>query len=75
VSLALAQPLFQPGQDFAMRFGWGNFEGSNAVGLSLAGVLDRGSLGQGTSIILDGGIGYGTSENTVAGKAGITFGW
>jgi hypothetical protein len=75
VSLALAQPIFQPGQDFAMRFGWGNFEGSNALGLSLAGVVDRGGFGEGTSIVVDGGIGYGTSENTVAGKAGITFGW
>jgi hypothetical protein len=75
VSLALAQPIFQPGQNFAARVGWGNFDGSSAVGVSLAGVLDRDSFGKGTSVILDGGLGYGTSEGTVAGKGGVTFGW
>jgi hypothetical protein len=32
ISLALAQPMFQPGQNVAMRLGWGNFDGSNAIG-------------------------------------------
>ena len=46
-----------------------------AMGLSLAGVLDRGGFGKGTSVVVDGGIGYGSAEGTVAGKGGITFGF
>ncbi|HET6322071.1 MAG TPA: hypothetical protein VFF87_08480, partial [Hyphomicrobium sp.] len=75
IALALSQPIFQGNQTFAARVGWGNFDGSNALGLSLAGVLDRGGFGKGTSVVIDGGIGYGTAEGTVAGKAGITFGF
>lgn len=39
ISLALAQPIFQPGQVFAVRAGWGDFDGSNAVGLTAAGLV------------------------------------
>jgi hypothetical protein len=75
ISLALAQPIFQPGQTFAMRVGWGNFDGANAIGVSAAGVLGRGYWGPTSSVVLDGGIGTGTSEGVVAGRAGLTFGW
>ncbi len=75
IALALSTPTFQGNQTFAARFGWGNFDGSNAMGLSLAGVLDRGGFGKGTSVVIDGGIGYGSAEGTVAGKGGITFGF
>jgi hypothetical protein len=75
IALALSTPTFQGNQTFAARLGWGNFDGSNAMGLSLAGVLDRGGFGKGTSVVIDGGIGYGSSEGTVAGKGGITFGF
>ena len=62
-------------QTFAMRVGWGNFDGSNAVGFSAAGVLNRGYAGPTSSVVLDGGIGMGTNESVVAGRAGLSFGW
>lgn len=75
LALSLDAPVFQPGQNFAMRAGWGNFDGANAFGVTAAGVLDRGSFGQNSSVVLDGGVGFGTSQGTVAGKAGLSFGW
>ena len=75
IALAMAQPVFQSGQTFAMRFGWGNFDSSNAVALTAAGLLSKESLGPGSSVILDGGVGTSTAENMVAGRAGLTFGW
>ena len=36
-SAALAQPIILPGQHFAMRAGWGGYDGSNAVGFSACG--------------------------------------
>ena len=75
ISVALAQPLFQPGQTFAVRAGWGNFDGSNAVGVAAAGVLSEGFAGPLSAVVLDGGIGTSTNTNMVAGRAGLTFGW
>lgn len=73
IALAIQQPIFQPGQSFAIRAGYGNFDGNDAFGLSAAGVLDRGSFGRGSSVTLDAGIGFGTG--TAAGRAGVTLGW
>ncbi len=75
LAVSLAQPIFMPGQTFAFRAGWGNFEGENAVGFSGAGMIGRDIFGPGTVLALDGGFGVGTEHGTVAGKAGITFGW
>jgi len=46
-----------------------------AFAVASVGVISRGAFGLGTSVILDGGVGWGTSENLVAGRAGLTFGW
>ena len=73
ISLALAQPMLQAGQTIGVRVGWGNFGGSNAVGLSAAGVLARGFAGPTTSLVVDAGIGFGSSQ--AGGRAGVTFGW
>jgi len=75
IALAIQQPIFQPGQSFAIRAGYGNFDGSDAFGLSAAGVVDRGSFGRGSSVTLDAGIGFGTATGTAAGRAGVTLGW
>lgn len=75
VAMAVQQPIFQPGQNFAMRLGYGNFDGTSAAGVSVAGVIARNTFGPGTSIVVDGGIGVGSERSTVAGKAGVTFGW
>jgi len=75
IALALQQPIFAPGQSFAVRAGWGNFEGENAFGLSGAGIIGRDWFGQGTLVALDGGFGVGANSGVMAGKAGLTFGW
>jgi hypothetical protein len=73
ISLSLAQPMFQPGQTFAMRVGWGNFDGSNALGVSAAGLLAK--FNNGNTVVLDVGFGGGARTNVYAGRAGLTFGW
>lgn len=75
IALSLGAPTFLPGQEFAMRAGWGNFDGSDVFGVTAGGVIDRGSFGHNSSVILDGGVGFGLDTNTVAGKAGLSFGW
>ena len=75
MSLALAQPILLPGQTFAVRIGYGNFDGSSAAGLSAAGVLARGYAGPTSSVVLDAGIGFAPDTDTVAGRGGVTFGW
>jgi len=73
---SLAQPILLPGQHFAARAGWGGFDDANAVGISAAGVLASNVLSQGRgTLTLDGGVGFGTDEGEVAGRAGMSFGW
>jgi hypothetical protein len=74
----LAQPMILPGQHFAMRAGWGGYDdaNANAVGLTAAGVLASNVLRQGYgTVVLDGGVGFGTNEGEVTGRAGVSFGW
>jgi trimeric autotransporter adhesin len=73
---ALAQPIILPGQTFAMRAGWGGFDDASAVGFTAAGVLAKNLVrpGYGT-LVVDGGVGVGTNEGEVAGRAGLSFGW
>jgi hypothetical protein len=73
IALAISQPVFLPGQTFAMRGGWGGYEGQNAFGVSVAGVIAHNTFGYGSTVSLDGGIGAGNSS--VAGKAGVTVGF
>jgi trimeric autotransporter adhesin len=73
---ALAQPIHLPGQHFAVRAGWGGYDDANAVGFSAAGVVASNLLSQGRgTLTLDGGLGFGTDEGEVAGRAGATIGW
>jgi hypothetical protein len=65
-----------PGQKFAMRAGWGGYDGANAVSFTAAGVLAQNLLRPGYgSLVLDGGVGFGTQEGEVAGRAGLSVGW
>ncbi len=75
LALAISQPMFLPGQSFALRAGWGGYESQNAFGVSAAGVIARDMFGYGSTVALDGGIGVGGNSNSVAGKAGITIGF
>lgn len=73
ISMALAQPLLQSGQTVGVRVGWGNFGGSNAVGVSAAGVLARGFAGPTTSLVVDAGVGFSSGQG--GGRVGMTLGW
>ncbi len=75
IALALDQPFFHAGQTFALNIGWGGYDGANAVGVTAAGIVDRGSLGPTSTTTLHGGVGAGTGQGQVAGKAGLSFGW
>ncbi len=75
IALAISQPVFLPGQSFAMRAGWGAYESQNAFGVSAAGVIARDVFGYGSTVALDGGVGVGGNYNGVAGKAGLTIGF
>ena len=73
IALALSQPIFAPGQSWAIRAGYGGFESANAGGVSVAGIIGRDWFGAGTTIAIDGGVGF--ADNVVAGKAGVTIGF
>jgi trimeric autotransporter adhesin len=75
MAVALQQPIFHNGQNFAGRFGYGNFGGSNAFGLSVGGVISRGAFGPTSTVTLDGGVGYGTSTGAKSFRGGVNFGW
>ena len=72
IALAISQPIIGPNQTFAIRAGWGTYESENAFGLSAAGIIGRDWFWNGSTVALDGGVGFG-SNNSVAGKAGITL--
>ncbi|MGA7323577.1 MAG: hypothetical protein WBX25_03615 [Rhodomicrobium sp.] len=75
LALAISQPMFMPGQSFAIRAGWGDYQSQNAFGVSAAGVIARDVFGYGSTIVVDGGVGVGGNYNGVAGKAGVTIGF
>lgn len=68
ISLALDAPVLRSGQTFALRGGYGNFDGASAAGFTAAGAVS-------SNVVVDAGVGFGTSDGTVAGKAGVTVGW
>ena len=72
IALAISQPILGSNQSFAIRAGWGNYESENAFGISAAGIIGRDWLWSGSTVVLDGGVGWG-SNNSVAGKAGVTL--
>ena len=72
IALAISQPIIGPNQTFAIRGGWGTYENESAFGLSAAGIIAHDWFWSGSSVALDGGVGWG-SNNSVAGKAGITI--
>jgi hypothetical protein len=73
IALALSQPIFAPGQSWAIRAGYGGFESASAGGVSVAGIVGRDWFGAGSTIAIDGGVGF--ADNVVAGKAGVTIGF
>jgi|GEM_PF-2707107 len=73
VSLALQNPDLVGTETFGLAVNWGNFEGSNAIGIAAAGVLGNNFLMPGDRLAIAGGIGIGLDENTVGGRVGIQW--
>ncbi len=75
IAMSLATPVFQPGQTFVIQGGWGAFQNTDAFGFTAAGLLARDTFGLGSTVTLSGGIGTGTDNGTVAGRAAVAIGW
>ena len=59
-----------------MRAGWGGYDDGNAVGFSAAGVVASNLLRRGSgTLVADAGVGVGTDQGEVTGRAGASFGW
>ena len=59
-----------------MRAGWGGYDDASAVSFTMAGVVAENLLRPGFgTMVVDGGVGVGTNNGEVAGRAGLTVGW
>jgi hypothetical protein len=58
-----------------MRLNFGSFNGENALGMSVLGILDRNLLGYGETIAVGGGLGIGLSDGSVGGRVGVQLSW
>jgi hypothetical protein len=74
------------GEKVGVRVGWGGFNGSgglaNAVGFNAAGVLAENTFSKHDRLMIDLGVGLGTSQfmgyrqnSVVGGRAGAQFTW
>jgi hypothetical protein len=75
IALSLDKPYLHSGQTFGVNVGWGGFDGQNAVGLTAAGIIDRGAFGPNSTTTLHGGVAAGTGSGQIGGRAGVSFGW
>lgn len=75
MALALKMPDFVADENFGIRLGYGNFEGADALGLSVAGVVGRDTAGKGSRLTIHGGVGRGISKKTVGVTVGGQLTW
>ena len=82
LSLAVTPPILQRGEKFGMSVGWGGFDGANALGVAVMGVLAEGVLSDHDRLSVQGGFGVGYGqfmgyhENIVSGgRAGLQLTW
>jgi hypothetical protein len=70
IALALASPDLQGAERFGLRFNWGTYLDSNALGVTFAGLIAR--RGE-RRLKLTGGVAF-TGHN-IGGHAGLDFSW
>ena len=75
VAIALSDPDLFAGQTFAVKANFGTFEGSNAAGLTLKGLLIDDVFGGGEMLTVSGGFGFGVQEQTLGGRVSVQMGW
>lgn len=82
LSLAATPAVLMHGEKFGMRLGWGTFNGANALGFSVTGVLAENLVSKHDRLTLDGGVGFGFGDfmgyrenSVVGGRAGVQLTW
>jgi len=70
IAMALDSPFLSEGEHFGVKVNWGTYQGSNAVGLTFAGVLAERANDR---VILSGGVAYTGRDLGV--HAGVQFSW
>jgi hypothetical protein len=70
IAAAMQDPDLEGSEHFAVKFNWGTYLGSNAIGATFAGVLGQFSGVRTTAV---GGVAF-TGSN-VGGQAGVQFTW
>jgi hypothetical protein len=71
IASALANPDRTGDQTWAVAVNWGNFEGSNAVGISGIAAIGHDFFGVGDQVSLGGSIGFGTDGGQVGGRVSL----
>jgi len=75
VALALAvggEAALQPGRKFALSTSFGNFQGSNALGLGATALLHE---TQAYAMTFNAGAGWGMNTNSIGTRAAVTMQW
>jgi trimeric autotransporter adhesin len=62
----------QQGRKFALSTGWGNFQGSNALGVAMTGLLYE---TRNYAVIANAGVGVSTDTNVVGTRAAVSWQW
>jgi hypothetical protein len=75
IAMALEDPDLAGTESFGIKLNYGNFEGADALGLTVAGVLARNVLGARNRLTLSGGVGWGLEESTIGGRVGAQLTW
>jgi hypothetical protein len=77
LAMAIQNPELTGNQTFGMATNWGNFEGANALGLSMIGVLASNVISQNDQVAISGGFGvgfdYGQGDNVYGGRVGLQW--
>jgi hypothetical protein len=84
IAMTVATPSLQSGEKFGVALNWGTFEQSQAIGISVMGVIGRSVLTEGDRLALTGSYGgsirsqsFGgrTTSSAHGGRAGVQLTW
>jgi hypothetical protein len=75
IAMAMHDPDLVAGEKLGLKLSWGNFEGSNAIALTAAGVLGWSVFTPGDRLAVSGGLGVGTDQGQVGGRVGVQLTW
>jgi hypothetical protein len=77
LAMAIGNPDLTGNERFGVAANWGNFEGANALGAALMGVLGNNFVAKGDRVAISGGFGVGFSEgdgdDVYGGRIGLQW--